>query len=71
LFARLVRFSKAYRLRESTPQMSWTRISYESGYFDQMHLIRDFKQFAGVTPSTLVQELKETPYRLQSSSIRI
>ncbi len=67
LFARLIRFSSAYRLREANPQISWTSICYECGYFDQMHLIRDFKEFAGVTPKVITNDLKMTPYRLQST----
>ena len=67
LYARLVRFSKAYRLRENFPQMSWTHIAYECGYFDQMHMIRDFKQFAGVAPGIIEKELENTPVRLQAS----
>ena len=67
LFARLTRFSKAYRLREISQDMSWTEIAYECGYFDQMHLIRDFKQFAGVTPRIIEKELEGIPVRMQAS----
>ncbi len=67
LFARLIRFSKAYRLHESCPQMSWTSIAYECGYFDQMHLIRDFKEFAAVSPTTIEKELQRIPVRMQAS----
>jgi AraC-like DNA-binding protein len=67
LFARIVRFSKAYRLRESFPNVSWTKIAYECNYFDQMHLIRDFKQFAGVAPGIIEKELDDSPIRLQAS----
>lgn len=67
LFARLIRFSTAYRLREANPQMNWTSICYECGYFDQMHLIKDFKEFAGVTPKVIANDLKQTPYRLQAN----
>ena len=66
LFARLARFSSAYRLKEANPQLSWTSICYDCGYFDQMHLIRDFKEFAGVTPKVISRDLDKTPYRLQS-----
>jgi len=66
LFARLVRFSKAYRLREDFPEWNWTRIAYECNYFDQMHFIRDFKQFAGVTPGVIEKELAHTPFRMQT-----
>jgi len=65
LFARILRFSKAYRLHEAFPQMSWIRIAYEAGYYDQMHMIRDFKVFAGVNPSIIGEQLLSTPLRMQ------
>lgn len=34
VFARLIRFSKAYRLKEQQPHLSWTSIAHTSGYFD-------------------------------------
>ena len=66
VFARLIRFSKAYRLRERQPEISWTKIAHECSYFDQMHLIRDFKEFAGITPSAIEKELAQAPFRLQT-----
>jgi AraC-like DNA-binding protein len=66
LYARLTRFSKAYRLRENRSGISWTSIAYECGYFDQMHMIRDFKTFAGVPPGVIEKELERTPVRLQA-----
>lgn len=65
VFIRLVRFSRAYRLHEQNPQLSWTSIAHVNGYFDQAHLIRDFKQFTGVSPGFLKEELTHTPLRLQ------
>lgn len=65
MYARILRFSKAYRLHEADPNLSWTKIAYEAAYFDQMHLIRDFKVFAGVNPSVIEQELLLTPLRMQ------
>jgi AraC-like DNA-binding protein len=66
LFARIVRFSNAYRLREGNASINWTHIAYECGYFDQMHMIRDFKEFAGVAPGVIEKELFHTPVRLQA-----
>jgi AraC-like DNA-binding protein len=66
LFARLVRFSKAYRLRENLPHVSWTSIAHDCGYFDQMHFIRDFKEFAGVAPGIIEKDLEVAPIRLQA-----
>ncbi len=65
MYARILRFSKAYRLREAFPDISWTEIAYRAGYYDQMHMIRDFKVFAGVNPSIIQQELFATPLRMQ------
>lgn len=65
LFLRLIRFSKAYNMREARPHLSWTDIAHMNGYYDQAHFIRDFKEFAGVTPSIIDEELLQTPLRLQ------
>ena len=65
MYSRILRFSKAYRLHESFPQSSWTSVAHEAGYYDQMHMIRDFKLFAGVNPSVIEQQLLETPLRMQ------
>ena len=51
-FIRQSRFMKAMRLRRSRSELSWSAIAYECGYFDQMHLIRDFKAFTSVTPTS-------------------
>lgn len=65
-FARLVRFSRAYRLRESSDAVNWTQIAYSTGYFDQMHLIRDFREFTGANPLAIEAALRATPLRLQA-----
>lgn len=67
LFARLIRFSNAYQLKERQPHLNWTAIAHSSGYFDQMHFLKDFKEFAGVIPSLIQEELEATPLRLQGS----
>ena len=68
LFARLVRFSRAWNMRESNPDITWTKIAYACGYADQMHMIRDFKEFAGTTPSLLQGDLETSSLRLQGSA---
>lgn len=65
VYARILKFSRAYRLHEAFPQLSWTKIAHEAGYYDQMHMIRDFKVFAGVNPSVICQQLLTTPIRMQ------
>jgi AraC-like DNA-binding protein len=64
-YARLVRFTKAWILKENNNQVKWTNLAYECGYFDQMHLIRDFKEFTGITPSLIQKDLQDLPCSLQ------
>lgn len=65
MYARILKFSSAYRLHEARPQWTWTQIAYQSGYFDQMHMIRDFKAFAGVNPSIIERQLSGTAIKMQ------
>ena len=48
LLARILRFQRAVGLMEQP--LSWAEISLACGYYDQAHLIRDFKQFTGSAP---------------------
>jgi AraC-like DNA-binding protein len=51
---RLVRFQEVYRrLGEDVPS-SWVGIALDCGYFDQAHLLRDFRELAGSPPSRLL-----------------
>ncbi len=50
-FLKVMRFQKAIREIEQNRQVTWARIAYESGYYDQAHFINDFKTFSGFTPS--------------------
>jgi AraC-like DNA-binding protein len=49
-FARVVRFSRAVGLIQRGLDGSFAELACECGYFDQAHLIRDFREFAGTTP---------------------
>lgn len=60
-FARLVRFSHAWNTKESNPEKSWTSIAHHCGYFDQMHMVRDFKEFTGANPSKAEWEMLQLP----------
>lgn len=67
VFARLVRFSEAWTMRENNPAITWTDIAHSCNYSDQMHMIRDFKEFTGTTPGVLQTELEKSPLRLQTT----
>jgi transcriptional regulator GlxA family with amidase domain len=48
---RVLRFRRAFRLLDQAPPGTWSRIATSAGYYDQAHLIRDFRQFAGAPPA--------------------
>ncbi len=53
---RIARFNKALQLsRESS--LSWTEIAHAAGYYDHMHLVRDFHAFAGQAPTLAQREI--------------
>jgi len=64
-FARLSRFATAIDLKRRSKD-SWLNISHDVGYFDQMHMNRDFRIFGGDAPGRLVR----TDSDLQPWSIR-
>lgn len=51
MLSRIVRFQHALRV---APDAAWADVAVRCGYADQSHLIRDFRQFAGETPASLV-----------------
>jgi AraC-like DNA-binding protein len=51
LLRRILRFRTAFRRLERLPPGRWGRVAPRVGYFDQAHLIREFRRFAGAPPS--------------------
>ncbi len=49
--ARIYRFAHLMLSVDATRPVDWAQLSHEIGYFDQPHLINDFKEFTGLTPS--------------------
>lgn len=51
------RFNNALELKLNNPSVKWTSIAHQSGYFDQMHLVKDFKRFCGEAPASLIKHV--------------
>jgi AraC-like DNA-binding protein len=60
-FARLARFRRALRAAREDDHASWASIATAAGYYDQAHLIAEFRVIAGVTPRALLGELRAAP----------
>jgi AraC-like DNA-binding protein len=57
LFARILRFQHTLELADGGSGAGWAEIAQLCGYYDQAHMVRDFQQFTGHTP-TAYQRLK-------------
>jgi AraC-like DNA-binding protein len=54
LFARLRRFQMALD-RKRASGTRWLDVAHDLGYFDQMHMVKEFRAFGGEAPSRLLQ----------------
>jgi AraC-like DNA-binding protein len=50
LLARLFRFQDAIKRVNESDQPRWAELAFDSGFFDQSHMIREFRRLAGCTP---------------------
>jgi len=61
LYARIVRFNAALEAKMSAPRRLWTDIAHDFGYYDQMHMVRDFEDFTGENPTAFIRRLEAMP----------
>jgi AraC-like DNA-binding protein len=57
--ARLGRFQRALRALDRPGHRSVASVAVRAGYFDQAHLARDFRLFAGIAPARYLREARE------------
>lgn len=55
-YARITRLDYALRLKNRDRRLSWAVVGQLAGYFDQNHLIKDFKSMTGLLPSLFAQQ---------------
>ena len=51
-FARLCAFQRVIRSVGQEPRVEWADTAAKCGYYDQAHLIREFRSFSGLTPAS-------------------
>jgi AraC-like DNA-binding protein len=59
-FARVMRFGRAVNRLRRREHTSLTELALDCGYYDQSHFDRDFRTFAGVTPTDLLRTLGDS-----------
>lgn len=63
LFTRIIRFHAAYRMKNRYPAKDWLTIALHCGYYDYQHLVRDYKEFTGSTPTEFSEIENKAPER--------
>jgi AraC-like DNA-binding protein len=58
LFARIARFEAALAGKAQFAAKSWTDVAHQFGYYDQMHMVHDFGEFTGGTPTETLVHLE-------------
>jgi AraC-like DNA-binding protein len=63
-FLQVIRFDKAYRLKNKFPMLDWLTVAIRCGYHDYQHLVKDYKNFTGHTPTRFFALDNNAPERL-------
>ena len=58
LFARIARFEASLDGKARFAARSWTEVAHNFGYYDQMHMVHDFAEFTGETPTETLIHLE-------------
>jgi AraC-like DNA-binding protein len=61
LFCRAARFHALVNQVYLKPRVDWADAAAELGYYDQAHLISEFKEFTGLTPTEFFRPRAEAP----------
>jgi len=58
LFSRIQRFQQTRIFIQQNPSINWADLAVDLGYFDQSHLIREFLEFSGLSPTGYINRHK-------------
>jgi len=68
LFCRVRRFHALLNRIEKNLPVKWAELAADCGYFDQAHLIHDFRAFAGITPLQYSRATSDSDRRLLAAT---
>ena len=58
-FQRVQRFNKVLQEVERRNEINWPALSYDCGFYDQAHFIREFRKFSGLNPTDFLRSKGE------------
>lgn len=58
-FSRITRLQSILQNLNKPAVSNWADLSYQFGYFDQAHFIKDFKEFTGNSPNEYMKQQKQ------------
>lgn len=53
-FLRIIRLQRTLSILQHNPKIGFAQLSYECGYTDQSHMIKEFRLFTGYTPKEYI-----------------
>lgn len=62
-YLQVVRFDKAFRMKNRCPNKDWLTVALHCGYYDYQHLVKDYKEFTGCTPKQFLEIENTAPER--------
>lgn len=65
-FKKIIRFRQTIDSKTKPGDTNLTGLAYTANYYDQSHMIKDFKKLTGLSPKTLFKDLKN----IDSDNIR-
>lgn len=70
-FARVQRLRRVVGSIRDTPasEVSWAALAADHGYYDQAHLIGEFREIAGVAPTEYLRDRVDGPHHLRAHGV--
>jgi AraC-like DNA-binding protein len=62
-YLQIIRFDKAFRMKNRYPDKDWLTVAVHCGYYDYQHLVKDYKEFTGYTPNEFLEIEGKAPER--------
>ncbi|TDO25344.1 helix-turn-helix domain-containing protein [Sediminibacterium goheungense] len=63
-YLKVMRFENAFRMKNKNPFLDWLSIAINCGYYDYQHLVKDYKDLTGLSPTQFHEIDMQAPERV-------